>query len=153
MALYPQDGCLHDFPLPPGMFSLRSENRIYRPTHVSKDDKQLASVCPLRWSSWIFRSQSSPCLSQEPKQQTSPKGTAMYGTEHAIPPAGSIRRGVGMPCTDPRSLIPILLLISDSPLRHSFTEIGGNACGWRSCTPEVKIIIWLSKTSLTAGLV
>lgn len=71
-----QDSCLRDFPLPPGGFSLHSENRIYGPMHVRKDDKQLATVSAPRWGFYILIS-SSPCSSLESKHQTSPKGTPM----------------------------------------------------------------------------
>lgn len=150
-ALYPQDSCLRDFPLPPGGFSLHSENRIYGPIHVRKDDKQLATVSAPRWGFHILIS-SSPCSSLESKHQTSPKGAPMP-RNRALDPTG---------CKHPRwcrnalhgSQEPdsISLLMSSRPLQHSFTEIGRNACRQRSCTPGVKILIWLSEASLTAGL-
>ena len=89
---------------------------------------------------------------KNPNHTPVPRLHPRTGTEHTIPPAGSIRRGVRMPCTDPRSQIPIPWLISSSPLWHSFTEISRNACRQRSWEPRVKIIIWLSEASLAAGL-
>lgn len=86
VALYPQDSCLHDFPLPPGGFSLRSENRIYRPLHVRKDHKQLATTYTPRHSFQIFIS-SSACFFPESKHQTSPKGTTMP-RNRALHPTG-----------------------------------------------------------------
>lgn len=88
-----------------------------------------------------------PASPRNPNNKTSSRGTPTHGTQHAIPPAGSIQSGVGMPCMDPGSQIPNPLLISDNPLQHSFTEIGRNAC-----RPREKIVIWLPKASPTAGL-
>lgn len=75
-ALYLQDSCLHDFPLLPSGFSLHSENRIYGPMHVRKDDKQLATVCAPKVKLPNFHKQFSMLL---PRTQTptSPKGTPM----------------------------------------------------------------------------
>lgn len=82
-ALYPQDSCLHDFPLLPGGFSLHSENRIYGPMHVRKDDKQLATVCAPKVKLPNFPEQ----FSLESKHQTSPKGTPMP-RNRALDPTG-----------------------------------------------------------------
>ena len=59
---------------------------------------------------------------KNPKTKPVPRVHPCTGTEHAIPHAGSIQRGVGMPCTDPGSQTPIPSLISDSPLEHRFTD-------------------------------
>ena len=75
----------------------------------------------------------------------------VQGYTHAREQSVCVLRGVGMPCWGPRSQIPIPLLISDSPLRHSFAE-SRECLRMMSCTPRVKIIIWLSQVSLTAGL-